>query len=108
MANVSPTLLIDGAARVTEGSEYQLTLGLAEDPGDDTATIYRVTWEDGSTPEDFTPEDLGSSRVVTHPYAGGGPRTISVELIDEDDIHLGANESPFVNGIPSLRRTPSM
>ncbi len=79
VANVSPTLLIDGAARVTEGSVYQLTLGLAEDPGDDTVTIYRVTWEEGGR-RGYSPEDPGGSRVVTHTYAGSGPRTISVEM----------------------------
>jgi hypothetical protein len=86
---------LNGAASVDEGSPYMLTLGAVTDPGDDTVTQYIVHWGDGSTDAYNTGGD------VNHTYAdGNAPRTITVDLVDEDGTHIEASSlSLTVNNV---------
>ncbi|NOS68464.1 MAG: hypothetical protein HOP33_00850, partial [Verrucomicrobia bacterium] len=83
VTNVAPTLSLDGASTITEGTPYTLTLGAASDLGADTVTQYRVSWGDGSLLEIFS--NPGS---VTHTFLNQGTPIISVSLVDEDGTHV--------------------
>ena len=65
VANVAPTIELNGVSSVAEGSPYTLTLGDVTDPGDDTVSSYVVHWGDGTTDTYSAPGD------VTHVYADG-------------------------------------
>jgi hypothetical protein len=81
--NVAPSLAISGAASVSEGSAYSLTLGAVSDPGQDTVSSYVVHWGDGSS------NTFSSNGVKTHTYADGpATRAITVDLVDEDGTFL--------------------
>ena len=85
VTNVAPTIAISGAASVSEGSLYSLTLGAVTDPGIDTITNYRVHWGDGSF------DDYATAGVKTHTYADGpSTRVITVDLTDEDGTFTDA------------------
>src|SRR5262249_10305398 len=65
VANVAPTLTVNGAASVSEGSPYTLTLS-ASDPGQDTISGWAITWGDG------TVQAVGGNpSSVSHTYADG-------------------------------------
>jgi hypothetical protein len=81
--NVAPTIAINGASNVNEGSPYSLTLGAVTDPGADTVTSYIVHWGDGAS------DTYTSNGVKTHTYADGpNSYAITVDLIDEDGTFL--------------------
>ena len=85
VTNVAPTVAFSGAASVSEGSLYSLTLGAVTDPGIDTITNYRVHWGDGSF------DDYATAGVKTHTYADGpSTRVITVDLTDEDGTFTDA------------------
>src|SRR5439155_1076894 len=86
--NVAPTITISGAASVSEGSLYTLTLGTVVDPGTDTISNYqigRAAGRDG---------DYTATGAKTHTYADGGvtatgtPWTVTVDRTDEDGTFL--------------------
>ena len=83
VANVAPTIAISGAANVSEGSPYSLTLGAVTDPGTDTVTNYVVHWGDGFS------DTFSSNGGKTHTYLDGpNSYAITVDLIDEDGTYL--------------------
>jgi len=82
--NVAPTIAVSGASEVDAGATYTFNLGAVTDPGDDTVTSYIVNWGDGSSDTYTTAGD------VTHVYSTTGNAAISVDLVDEDGIHIAA------------------
>jgi Ca2+-binding RTX toxin-like protein len=103
--NVPPTVGLLGAATISEGSPYSLTIGTLADPGDDTVSAYTVNWGDGSI-EDFVGSPIGG--VHNHIYADGPAMpTITVDLTDEDGNFLAAgslavavdNVAPAITGL---------
>ena len=109
VSNIAPTIILSGAVSVDEGSLYSLTIGAVSDPGADTVTQYRINWGDGSPVELFTQAELNTlGRIVTHTYVNGTIlRTISLDLTDEDGLHLAAgildvsvqNVAPALSGL---------
>jgi uncharacterized delta-60 repeat protein len=94
--NVAPTIAINGAGSVNEGSIYSLTLGAVSDPGTDTVTSYIVHWGDGNT------GTYASNGIKTHTYLDGPDSySITVDLIDEDGTFLNsANaQSATINNV---------
>ena len=97
--NVAPTISLSGAASVTEGSLYTLTLGAVTDPGDDTIQEYVVNWGDGGW------STYTAAGEVTHTYADDlASPTITVDLVDEDGTHMGAGSLALTvdNAAPAL------
>jgi hypothetical protein len=82
--NVPPTIALSGADSVARNTTYTLTLGTITDPGQDTVTIWKIYWGDG------TSNGYASGGAKTHVYSTSGTRTITVELTDEDGIHPNA------------------
>jgi hypothetical protein len=97
--NVAPTITLNGAATVNEGSLYTVTLGSVVDPGTDTVTSYVIHWGDGT---DETVSGSPNGAVRTHTYADGpNTRTITVDLVDEDGTHTSTgSKSVTVNNVP--------
>ncbi len=88
IANVAPTLSIDGAPTIQEGGAYTLNLS-SSDPGLDTISQWQIDWGDGEV--DFvTGEELatGNPSTVQHVYADG-PAThrIRATVTDEDGTY---------------------
>jgi PKD repeat protein len=84
VTNVVPTIALSGAATITAGATYTLTLGTVTDPGADTVTSYIVNWGDG------TSDSYTVNGEVTHVYANAGNYVITVDLVDEDGTHVSA------------------
>ncbi len=102
--NVPPSLTLDGAAGVDEGTTYSLTLSDVTEPGDDTWTTCTVHWGDGSS-EDCSAAVPGS---MDHIYEDGpNSYTITADLVDEDGTHVAvdslqvevANVAPQIEGL---------
>src|SRR5262249_31606178 len=85
--DVPPTIALTGNDSVLVGQPYTLNLGAVTDPGADTVTGYFVHWGDGVT-EFFDVNPTGNMRQ--HTYVSAAVRTISVDLVDDDGIHLAA------------------
>ncbi|MGE3310634.1 MAG: Ig-like domain-containing protein [Limisphaerales bacterium] len=86
VVDVPPRIVLEGDRTVSEGSPYVLTLGRIFDPGQDTVHEYVVHWGDGSE------NAYLSGGEVSHVYADGpADRTITVDLVDEDGVHLDAD-----------------
>jgi autotransporter-associated beta strand protein len=85
LQNGAPQVFLTGNANVDEDSPYTLTLSevanLGQDPGQGSAQLYRIAWDDGEI-EWYTAaqiEDL--DRELTHTYADPGTVTIIVDLV---------------------------
>lgn len=94
--NVAPTIAVTGPVAIDEGSTYTLRLSPPSDPGQDTVSLVRIHWGDGTTTErPFASE-------VAHVYLGGDvSRTITVDLLDEDGEWLAAGSTQVrVNDVP--------
>ena len=81
VANVPPTLEVDGADSVRRTAPYVLTLGRAE-PGQDTISNWSIDWGDGATQMVG-----GDSSAVTHTYADVGTYSVTVTATDEDGTY---------------------
>lgn len=102
--NQAPTISLTGAATVSEGSAYTLTLGAVTDPGTDTVQTYRVNWGDGQRTQ-LSAAQVASSRDVQHTYAdGNNTYTVTVDLIDEDGTWsaAGSRALTVTNLAPTL------
>jgi hypothetical protein len=100
VTNVSPTIVLTGAASVNEGQLYTLNLGAVTDPGTDTITQIFVFWGDNPVPQVYPATVIGSS--VTHTYDDNAAVTgsITVTLVDEDGAHpLAGSLSRTVNNV---------
>ena len=98
--DVTPTVAFSGADSVDEGSHYTITVGPVFDPGADVITQLTIHWGDGS-PNIFSP----ASSEVTHTYADGTTNpTITVDVLDDDGLHVNAGSFPLtVNNVaPTL------
>ncbi|WP_198157066.1 PKD domain-containing protein, partial [Aquincola tertiaricarbonis] len=90
VANVAPTVQLQGATSVAEGSAYTMTLDVV-DPGTDTVQRYDINWGDGSPVQTVLAADLPPSRQVSHVYADGAvTRNINVSVVDEDGTWTNA------------------
>jgi len=106
VTNVAPTVALDGDDQVDEGAAYVLTVGNRVDPGVDTPTLYRIDWGD-TTSTTYTPQQfadlVAGGGMVAHTFAdgeiGGTARQISIEVHDEDGIHLAGSKSLTVNNV---------
>jgi PKD repeat protein len=78
VANVAPTLTIDGQPAIVIGNLYTLSLDRT-DPGTDTLTQWVIDWGNGSTTT--LP---GSATTAQHLYGGIGQYTIRATATDED------------------------
>lgn len=92
--NVPPTLEIEGASDVNEGSSYTLSFA-GSDVGQDTISEWSIDWGDGhSTTVD------GSFTQATHTYADGDSNPIiQVSATDEDGTFLAAPFPIAVNNV---------
>ena len=98
--DVTPTVAFSGATSVDEGSHYTITVGPVFDPGADVITQLTIHWGDGS-PNIFTP----APTEVTHTYSDGTTNpTITVDVLDDDGLHVGAGSFPLTvnNVVPTL------
>jgi len=86
VVNVPPVIAASGAATVTAGQTYTLTLGAITDPGHDVVTSQVITWGDGST--QTVPVGAGT---YTHTFTTAGASTITVGLTDDDGTFTGAS-----------------
>lgn len=84
VTDLSPTIELDGEYSVLAGSVFSLQLGSVNDPGDDSVSSFVVDWGDG------TSDNFSESGEKTHIYSQAGDTVIRVDLVDEDDTHLGA------------------
>ncbi len=94
--NVAPTLTLDGADTVEEGSPYLLDLSAA-DPGDDTVSQWIVDWGDGKV-ETFD----GPTQSLDHTYADDADRTIAVTAIDDDGVYNATKDVAITDVAPTL------
>ena len=84
VANIAPTIELQGASESAVGETYTLTLADIIDPGDDTPTQFIVDWGDGDSE---TTNELGA---LEHTYSSGGVYEISVDVEDEDGLFADA------------------
>ncbi|MEZ4867001.1 MAG: LamG-like jellyroll fold domain-containing protein [Caldilineaceae bacterium] len=106
--NVAPTIALTGTDSFVAGASYALTLGPVVDPGTDTVTACQLNWGDGNSES-----CLGAiNGTLSHVYsAGTTAATITVDLTDEDGVHLDAgvkslvatagNVAPVLDAIPA-------
>ena len=91
VVDVPPTLVLNGATGVNEGTPYLLTLGPVSDPGSETVTQYVIHWGDGVTDTLSAAAVTAANRQINHTYASGTiSRTIAIDLVDEDGTHVNA------------------
>ncbi|MBL0284130.1 MAG: hypothetical protein IPQ01_09660, partial [Zoogloea sp.] len=90
VANVAPSLVLDGAASTLEGATYQLTLTGSDAAGSADPLAYSIAWGDGST-QTVLAADLPASGIVSHVFADDedGPanataRQVTVTVTDGD------------------------
>ncbi len=101
---VAPTLMIGGAASVTEGSVYTLSLS-AVDPVNRPVRSWTVTWGDGTT------ETVqGNPAAMIHTYANNGLVTIRATATNGEGTFSAnalnvsvtdASPAPTVSGVDS-------
>ncbi|MFG6439490.1 PKD domain-containing protein, partial [Roseateles sp. LKC17W] len=91
--NVAPTVSINGAGSIAEGSSYTITLA-KNDPGTDVATEYVIDWGDGSVAQVVPAASFPANGQFTHTYADGNiTRQIRVQVTDEDGTFVDAGVS---------------
>ncbi|MEZ4678444.1 MAG: LamG-like jellyroll fold domain-containing protein [Caldilineaceae bacterium] len=106
--DVAPTITLTGAATFVADAPYELTLGPVVDPGNDTVTDCQLDWGDGNSESCLEAIDGTRSHVY---IAGTTAATITVDLTDEDGVHLAAgtkavvaaagNVAPVLDAIPA-------
>jgi len=88
VTQVPPTLTLSGAATVSAGSPYTLSLG-SQERVPTPSTRWTITWGDGVI--QTVPGNPGSA---THVYAlGPNSYTITAQASDEDGTYNAANAS---------------
>lgn len=90
---VVPLADVDGDNEINEGETFNLSIGPAIDPGDDTIVAYEIDWGDGSPVEFFAGDPLTSASTQSHLYEDGlanPSRTIKVNVLDEDGTWMEA------------------
>ena len=99
VANVAPTLHIDGQAAVIQGNTFTLELSRT-DPGTDTLTQWLIDWGNGSTST-----LAGSATTATFTYNVVGQYTIRATAIDEDGTWTA--NTHFLNVASNLPTPPT-
>jgi hypothetical protein len=100
VANVVPTLAINGATSVQEGALYTLHLS-STDLGADTITQWTINWGDNTPSQVVT----GNPSTVTHTFADGVRLcTIIATATDEDSTFAATNTLAVIvdNALPTL------
>ena len=97
VANIAPTLELQGTDTVDEGNSYTLTLANLVDPGADTVSGYSIDWGDGSSPTVVA--NLGD---VDHVFADDGAFSIRVTATDEDGSYAFTKPVAVANVAPTL------
>jgi hypothetical protein len=108
VTNVRPTLALNGASTIPEGTPFELSLGAIVEPGNDIVSEYHVHWGDGETDTLTAAEVAAANRLIEHVFANGTiARTITVDLVDEEGVHTVAasravtvqNVAPVLDGV---------
>jgi len=86
VTQVPPTLTLSGAATVSAGSPYTLSLG-SQEPGADTITRWTITWGDRRHPDGARQSWFGDPRLRPGPNS----YTITAQASDEDGTYNAAN-----------------
>ena len=86
VANVAPSVVLDGADSVDEGSAYTLSIAGSDPAGAEDTLRYTIYWGDGSAAETLTAAELAAaSGRATHVYADdAATRNIGVTVVDSD------------------------
>jgi uncharacterized delta-60 repeat protein len=90
-----------GSSTVTEGSEYDLTIGFS-DPGGDTPSDYKINWGEGAGVQDYP---NATTNVFTHIYHDASSNyVITASAITEDDNtgEYSSTHSLAVRGVAPL------
>ncbi|WP_428937835.1 PKD domain-containing protein [Fontivita pretiosa] len=96
IANVAPTLAIEGSASSAVGSRYSLNLDTT-DPGNDAIVQWIVDWGDGTPPQYIS----ANPSTVQHVYVSAGTYTISASASDDDGTY---SASPWTLSVSPARR----
>ncbi len=78
-----PTIVLAANANTNVGGTFTLGIGAVTDPIG-TPSAFIVHWGDGST------QTFAAGNPVTYSYSTAGPRTISVDLVDQDGTYPAA------------------
>lgn len=78
VADVAPTVTINGAPSVSKGSPYNLVLSVT-DSGADTVSSWQIDWGDGTIDT-----VAGNPPTATHTYAATGTYAVSARVTNED------------------------
>ena len=103
VADVAPTLIVEGEAAATAGSSYMVLLG-ASDPGDDAPIEWLIDWGDGTVPTRVA----GDATAASHSFAAAGDFTVRATLINDDGRFTSVPLTVAVTAAPpapSLRVT---
>ncbi|WP_300441076.1 hypothetical protein, partial [Zoogloea sp.] len=112
VANVAPSLVLDGAASTLEGATYQLTLTGSDVAGSADPLAYSIAWGDGST-QTVLAADLPASGIVSHVFtddedgpANATARQVTVTVTDGDGGSTEVSKTVTVNNVaPTIEAT---
>ncbi|WP_300435322.1 PKD domain-containing protein, partial [Zoogloea sp.] len=112
VANVAPSLVLDGAASTLEGATYQLTLTGSDVAGSADPLAYSIAWGDGST-QTVLAADLPASGIVSHVFtddedgpANATARQVTVTVTDSDGGSTEVSKTVTVNNVaPTIEAT---
>lgn len=90
VANVAPRVSLTGPATAFVGEQVVVSVGIPEDPGDDTVSSFLIEWGDGTTTQIAEPGD------VTHTYTDPlSANQITLSVTDEDGRHAEVGSLPI-------------
>ena len=99
IANVAPTIALQGDGSVTRGQDYSLTLSDIVDPGADTVTRIAIDWGDGTAALlDRAATGPAFPTSLAHAYAATGDYAIRAMLTDEDGTFQAGTRPLTVTG----------
>jgi hypothetical protein len=105
VANVAPSLVLDGAASTLEGATYQLTLTGSDVAGSADPLAYSIAWGDGST-QTVLAADLPASGIVSHVFtddedgpANATARQVTVTVTDGDGGSTEVSKTVTVSNV---------
>jgi hypothetical protein len=105
VANVAPSLVLDGAASTLEGATYQLTLTGSDAAGSADPLAYSIAWGDGST-QTVLAADLPASGIVSHVFtddedgpANATARQVTVTVTDGDGGSTEVSKTVTVSNV---------
>ena len=96
---VPVSVALSGAATVSQGSPFSLTIGSVVDVGG-TPSAFVIHWGDGSS------DSESSTGTYGHVFNTAGTANISVDLIDQNGTHAGVGNLSV--GVAAVPFTPSI